>query len=147
MTTGSRLSSCEAVGLTTLWLRLPFFQLFLPKVLKCACRVGCYLGFRAEDTDAFCIIEGRETVLDFSQMQLQEIRDNITSRRNKIFLLMEEVWILALNCIFCCFPLISWCLAVTSCVTSFVGQVYRSFKILHGSVNPTRVIVVIALNS
>lgn len=44
-----------------------------------------------EDTDGFCIIEGRETVLDFSQMQLQEIRDNITSRRNKIFLLMEEV--------------------------------------------------------
>lgn len=44
-----------------------------------------------EDTDAFCIIEGRDTVLDFSQMQLQEIRDNVTSRRNKIFLLMEEV--------------------------------------------------------
>ncbi|CAK9235857.1 unnamed protein product [Sphagnum troendelagicum] len=43
------------------------------------------------DTDAFCIIEGRETVLDFAQMQLQEIRDNITRRRNKIFLLMEEV--------------------------------------------------------
>lgn len=46
---------------------------------------------RVEDTDAFCIIEGRDTVLDFSQMQLQEIRDNVTSRRNKIFLLMEEV--------------------------------------------------------
>ncbi len=44
------------------------------------------------DTDAFCIIEGRETVLDFAQMQLQEIRDNITKRRNKIFLLMEEVY-------------------------------------------------------
>jgi hypothetical protein len=25
-------------------------------------------------------------------MQLQEIRDNITRRRNKIFLLMEEVY-------------------------------------------------------
>lgn len=49
-----------------------------------------------EDTDAFCIIEGRETVLDFAQMQLQEIRDNITSRRNKIFLLMEEVQIVTL---------------------------------------------------
>ncbi len=44
------------------------------------------------DTDAFCIIEGRETVLDFAQMQLQEIRDNISRRRNKIFLLMEEVY-------------------------------------------------------
>lgn len=28
---------------------------------------------------------------DFVQMQLQEIQDNIRSRRNKIFLLMEEV--------------------------------------------------------
>ncbi|OMO82332.1 hypothetical protein CCACVL1_11980 [Corchorus capsularis] len=39
----------------------------------------------------FCIIEGPETVQDFEQMQLQEIDDNIRSRRNKIFLLMEEV--------------------------------------------------------
>ncbi|KAK1309669.1 hypothetical protein QJS10_CPA08g01442 [Acorus calamus] len=39
----------------------------------------------------FCIIEGPETVQDFMQMQLQEIQDNIKSRRNKIFLLMEEV--------------------------------------------------------
>lgn len=39
----------------------------------------------------FCIIEGPETVQDFVQMQLQEIKDNIKSRRNKIFLLMEEV--------------------------------------------------------
>ncbi|XP_024019682.1 protein ORANGE-LIKE, chloroplastic [Morus notabilis] len=39
----------------------------------------------------FCIIEGPETVQDFVQMQLQEIHDNIRSRRNKIFLLMEEV--------------------------------------------------------
>lgn len=45
----------------------------------------------AEDADAFCIIEGRDTVMDFAQMDLQEIRDNITRRRNKIFLLMEEV--------------------------------------------------------
>lgn len=44
-----------------------------------------------EDADAFCIIEGRDTVMDFAQMDLQEIRDNITRRRNKIFLLMEEV--------------------------------------------------------
>jgi hypothetical protein len=64
---------------------------------------------RVEDTDAFCIIEGRETVLDFSQMQLQEIRDNITSRRNKIFLLMEEVRILALPKLhLLLFPLIFW---------------------------------------
>lgn len=64
--------------------------------------MGWYLVFSVEDTDGFCIIEGRETVLDFSQMQLQEIRDNITSRRNKIFLLMEEVrvqtWLLHLLC-------------------------------------------------
>lgn len=39
----------------------------------------------------FCIIEGPETVRDFVQMQLQEIHDNIRSRRNRIFLLMEEV--------------------------------------------------------
>lgn len=39
----------------------------------------------------FCIIEGPEIVQDFVQMQLQEIEDSIKSRRNKIFLLMEEV--------------------------------------------------------
>lgn len=49
----------------------------------------------------FCIIEGPETVQDFVQMQLQEIQDNIKSRRNKIFLLMEEVCFLI--CLFC-FP-------------------------------------------
>ncbi|EFJ12094.1 hypothetical protein SELMODRAFT_124801, partial [Selaginella moellendorffii] len=38
----------------------------------------------------FCIIEGPNTVQDFAAMELQEIRDNIMSRRNKIFLLMEE---------------------------------------------------------
>lgn len=43
------------------------------------------------DLDRFCIIEGPETVEDFAKMELQEIRDNITSRRNKIFLHMEEV--------------------------------------------------------
>lgn len=40
----------------------------------------------------FCIIEGRDTVLDFAPMQLQEIREHINMRRNKIFLLMEEVF-------------------------------------------------------
>ncbi|XP_020240001.1 protein ORANGE-LIKE, chloroplastic [Cajanus cajan] len=39
----------------------------------------------------FCIIEGPDMVEDFVQMQQQEIQDNIKSRRNKIFLLMEEV--------------------------------------------------------
>ncbi|XP_062092241.1 protein ORANGE-GREEN, chloroplastic [Humulus lupulus] len=39
----------------------------------------------------FCIIEGPETVEDFANMELQEIQDNIRSRRNKIFLHMEEV--------------------------------------------------------
>ncbi|KAK9095089.1 hypothetical protein Scep_026558 [Stephania cephalantha] len=39
----------------------------------------------------FCIIEGPETVQDFAKMELREIQDNIRSRRNKVFLLMEEV--------------------------------------------------------
>lgn len=39
----------------------------------------------------FCIIEGPDTLQDFARMQLEEIRDNIDSRRNRIFLLMEEV--------------------------------------------------------
>ncbi|KAE8735014.1 Orange protein isoform 2 [Hibiscus syriacus] len=39
----------------------------------------------------FCIIEGPETIQDFATMELQEIEDNIQSRRNKIFLQMEEV--------------------------------------------------------
>ncbi|KAK4285039.1 hypothetical protein QN277_001786 [Acacia crassicarpa] len=39
----------------------------------------------------FCIIEGPETVQDFAKMELQEIQDNIRSRRNKVFLHMEEV--------------------------------------------------------
>lgn len=39
----------------------------------------------------FCIIEGPEAVQDFANMELQEIQENIRSRRNKIFLHMEEV--------------------------------------------------------
>ena len=51
---------------------------------------------RAADTlfgnaGSFCIIEGPETVQDFEKLETQEIVDNIRSRRNKIFLLMEEV--------------------------------------------------------
>ncbi|KAL4857373.1 Protein ORANGE-GREEN [Chlorella vulgaris] len=37
----------------------------------------------------FCIIESPES--DFAALQLEEIEKNIASRRNKIFLLMEEV--------------------------------------------------------
>jgi hypothetical protein len=48
---------------------------------------------------SFCIIEGPETIEDFAQMQSQEIEDNIMSRRNKIFLLMEEVFSFA-HCVF-----------------------------------------------
>lgn len=48
---------------------------------------------------SFCIIEGPETIEDFVQMQSHEIQDNIKSRRNKIFLLMEEVlfWALCIS--------------------------------------------------
>ncbi|KAG8496592.1 hypothetical protein CXB51_007752 [Gossypium anomalum] len=42
-------------------------------------------------TAGFCIIEGPETVQDFANMEFQEIQDNIRSRRNKVFLQMEEV--------------------------------------------------------
>lgn len=42
-------------------------------------------------TSSFCIIEGPETIQDFAKMQLQEIQDNVRSRRNKIFLFMEEI--------------------------------------------------------
>lgn len=41
--------------------------------------------------DNFCIIESRESVKNFANMQMEELEDNIQSRRNKIFLLMEEV--------------------------------------------------------
>ena len=50
-----------------------------------------YLGSFVLYSVSFCIIEGPETLQDFVQMQLQEIQHNIRSRRNKIFLLMEEV--------------------------------------------------------
>lgn len=39
----------------------------------------------------FCIIESRDSVKNFATMQLEEISQNIASRRNRIFLLMEEV--------------------------------------------------------
>ncbi|KAG2699177.1 hypothetical protein I3760_07G180800 [Carya illinoinensis] len=42
-------------------------------------------------TAGFCIIEGPETEQDFVAMELQEIQGCIRSRRNKIFLHMEEL--------------------------------------------------------
>lgn len=39
----------------------------------------------------YCIIESRDTVQDFAAMELQDVKNNIEVRRNKIFLLMEEV--------------------------------------------------------
>ncbi|XAR66089.1 hypothetical protein NMG60_11012167 [Bertholletia excelsa] len=47
--------------------------------------------FPDKNAAGFCIIEGPEAEQDFANMELQEIQDNIRSRRNKIFLLMEEV--------------------------------------------------------
>ncbi|KAL8159879.1 hypothetical protein V2J09_001416 [Rumex salicifolius] len=47
--------------------------------------------FPDKSNPSFCIIEGPETVRDFAKMELKEIEDNIRSRRNKIFLHMEEV--------------------------------------------------------
>eukprot|EP00878_Enallax_costatus_P026444 GHUV01028377.1.p1 GENE.GHUV01028377.1~~GHUV01028377.1.p1 ORF type:complete len:161 (+),score=14.98 GHUV01028377.1:253-735(+) len=41
--------------------------------------------------ESFCIIEGRDAVKDFANMPIDEIRVNIASRRDKIFLLMEEL--------------------------------------------------------
>ncbi|KAL9994419.1 hypothetical protein Hdeb2414_s0912g00960321 [Helianthus debilis subsp. tardiflorus] len=59
----------------------------------------------AKNAAGFCIIEGPETVQDFDKMDIQEIQDNIRSRRNKIFLHMEEVsrflyfWICIVVCV------------------------------------------------
>jgi len=39
----------------------------------------------------FCIIEGRNSVVDFADMQVGEIAQNIESRRQRVFLLMEEL--------------------------------------------------------
>jgi len=39
----------------------------------------------------FCIIEGRNSVVDFADMQAEEIANNIESRRQRVFLLMEEL--------------------------------------------------------
>ncbi|KAI4318819.1 hypothetical protein MLD38_032484 [Melastoma candidum] len=60
----------------------------LPRRISCSSSKD---QFSDNMSSNFCIIEGPETVQDFMQMQSQEIQDNIRSRRNKIFLLMEEV--------------------------------------------------------
>jgi len=39
----------------------------------------------------YCIIEGRNSVVDFADMQVDEIAKNIESRRQRVFLLMEEL--------------------------------------------------------
>ncbi|KMT06751.1 hypothetical protein BVRB_7g159110 [Beta vulgaris subsp. vulgaris] len=66
------------------------------KLLRIACSSSSKDSFESlpvpdNSSGNFCIIEGPETVQNFTQMQTQEIQDNIRSRRNKIFLLMEEV--------------------------------------------------------
>ncbi|XP_048503759.1 protein ORANGE-LIKE, chloroplastic isoform X2 [Beta vulgaris subsp. vulgaris] len=66
------------------------------KLLRVACSSSSKDSFDSlpvpdNSSGNFCIIEGPETVQNFTQMQTQEIQDNIRSRRNKIFLLMEEV--------------------------------------------------------
>ncbi|KAJ1385761.1 Heat shock protein DnaJ, cysteine-rich domain superfamily [Sesbania bispinosa] len=60
-----------------------------PRIIVCSSSKDAGSGDSTPSN--FCIIEGPETVQDFVQMQMQEIQDNIKSRRNKIFLLMEEV--------------------------------------------------------
>lgn len=42
-------------------------------------------------SENFCFIESRDSVKSFSHMQLEEIQQSIELRRNRIFLLMEEV--------------------------------------------------------
>ncbi|CAN6439175.1 unnamed protein product [Victoria cruziana] len=67
---------------------------FLSSKLGHRSRPNCSISRNSpagDDRTDFCIIEGPETVQDFVQLQMQEIQDNIRSRRNKIFLLMEEV--------------------------------------------------------
>ncbi|GFR51010.1 hypothetical protein Agub_g13337 [Astrephomene gubernaculifera] len=48
-------------------------------------------GSGFSEPENFCIIENSETVKDFENLQLDEIAQSIQARRNKIFLLMEEV--------------------------------------------------------
>ena len=68
-----------------------FYTLFFTKYTSCF--INEFFFFYCFER-RFCIIEGPETVQDFAKMELQEIQDNIRSRRNKIFLHMEEVMML-----------------------------------------------------
>lgn len=77
--------------LVYLWISIYlFYGVCVDEIYVCAMEFIAYLVLLMLFSN-FCIIEGPETVQDFVQMQFQEIQDNIRSRRNKIFLLMEEV--------------------------------------------------------
>ncbi|KAI3409479.1 uncharacterized protein J3R85_019308 [Psidium guajava] len=73
--------------------RLALPRNVLPFRIACSSSSSSSSGDASGDQSSsnFCIIEGPETPRDFMQMQFKEIQDNIRSRRNKIFLLMEEV--------------------------------------------------------
>jgi hypothetical protein len=73
---------------------------------------------------SFCIIEGPETIEDFVQMQSHEIQDNIKSRRNKIFLLMEEVSVLGIMHI-------SWSMFLVVHMVRLISSIYV-WKMLSG---------------
>ncbi|KAK9808168.1 hypothetical protein WJX73_004208 [Symbiochloris irregularis] len=45
----------------------------------------------ASGQEDFCIIESRESLKDFAKLQLTEINQAIKARRNRMFLLLEEV--------------------------------------------------------
>lgn len=96
----SRSLGSRHFGLTLQRRRIPLHAAQPQRRINLCCRaeVGNNASFdkelRGGENDAarsFCIIEGRDTVQDFARMQLQEIKDNIAGRRNRIFLLMEEV--------------------------------------------------------
>uniref|UniRef100_A0A7N0UBS0 Uncharacterized protein n=1 Tax=Kalanchoe fedtschenkoi TaxID=63787 RepID=A0A7N0UBS0_KALFE len=69
----------------------PLKRLSSPRPISCSSSSNHSLNSAPSPDSNFCIIEGPDTVQDFGLMQVQEIQDNIRSRRNKIFLLMEEV--------------------------------------------------------
>jgi hypothetical protein len=64
----------------------------LPITTSCTCR-SCRCILPSWDTAGLAMAR----VQDFADMDLRDIRDNITARRNKIFLLMEEVRCAALH--------------------------------------------------
>eukprot|EP00775_Hariotina_reticulata_P005731 gene5731-5971_t len=56
-----------------------------------AMAMAMQLGANSAVPENFCIIEGRDAVKDFATMPIDEIRVNISNRRDRIFLLMEEL--------------------------------------------------------